>query len=206
MEKMHAVIENLISSDGVGTVLPLRSLAEAVKRVAKSGLYAESDKVGTAVNFNTGCCRDIPEDMLCLKPDDTHLMATHDTDTNTTEIKMSYSHGDKQTPGVCILIIEGFLIFNDEKIADLCHCKYFLTLTREQCWERRSVRTYDPPDVPGYFDQCVWPEYEKHRDEVFRQVPNVILIDGNQNGTSILKQVLLGIIQTACELLQFQKS
>jgi hypothetical protein len=203
MEKMHAGIENLISSDSAKTVLPLRSLVEAVNRVAELPLYAECDNIGTVPNFSTGCYREMPEDMVCLKPDDAQLMATHETDTS--EMRMEYGCGDKQTSGVHILIVEGFLIFNDKKIADLCHCKYFLTLTREQCWARRSVRTYEPPDVPGYFDHCVWPEYEKHRDEVFRQVPNIILIDGTQNRTSVLKQVLLGVTQRACELLQFQK-
>lgn len=207
MEQMHAVIENLLFSDSAETVLPLSGLLEAVYRVAGSPLYVESDKIGTVLNFNTGCHRVIPGDMVNLKPDDTQSMAMRETDTdNTSEIKMAKSSGDKQISGVRILIIEGFLILNDKKIADLCHCKYFLTLTRQQCWERRSVRPYEPPDVPGYFDQCVWPEYEKHRDEVFKQVPNVIVIDGNHNRTSILKEVLLGITQTARELLQLQKS
>jgi nicotinamide/nicotinate riboside kinase len=138
----------------------------------------------------------------------TQSVVTDETDTGNTSsgINTANGCGDKQTSGVHILIIEGFLIFNDKKLADLCHCKYFLTLTREQCWARRSIRTYDPQDVPGYFDQCVWPGYEKHHDEVFKQVPNVIVIDGNQDRTSVLKQVLLGITQTACELLQSQKS
>ncbi|KDR12668.1 Nicotinamide riboside kinase 1, partial [Zootermopsis nevadensis] len=110
-------------------------------------------------------------------------------------IKITNGCDDKQTSGVSILIIEGFLIFNDKKLADLCHRKYFLTLTKEQCWARRHIRTYDPPDVPGYFDQCVWPEYEKHRDQVFKEVPNVILIDGNRDKTSIMRQVLLETVQ-----------
>ncbi|PNF38051.1 hypothetical protein B7P43_G02355 [Cryptotermes secundus] len=208
MEKMHAVIENCLFSDSAKTVLPITSLVEAVNRVAGSPLHAESDKIGTALNINTGCHRAIPEDMVQFKPDGTQSMATCeiDTDNISSKTKMADGHGDKQILGVRILIIEGFLIFNDKKIADLCHCKYFLTLTREQCWARRSVRPYDPPDVPGYFDQCIWPEYEKHRDEVFKQVPNVIVIDGNQNRTSVLKQVLLGITQRAHELLQLQKS
>ncbi|PNF18299.1 hypothetical protein B7P43_G14790 [Cryptotermes secundus] len=71
---------------------------------------------------------------------------------------------------------------------------------------RRGVRTYDPPDVRGYFDQSIWPEYEKHRDEGFKQVPYVTVIDGNQNRTSVLKRVLLGITQRAHELLHLENS
>uniref|UniRef100_A0A914Z913 Molybdopterin synthase catalytic subunit n=1 Tax=Panagrolaimus superbus TaxID=310955 RepID=A0A914Z913_9BILA len=38
----------------------------------------------------------------------------------------------------------------------------FFTMTKEECEKRRSTRSYDPPDRPGYFDQIVWPAYEQH--------------------------------------------
>ncbi|XP_069687897.1 nicotinamide riboside kinase 1 [Periplaneta americana] len=107
---------------------------------------------------------------------------------------------DQTALSIRILIIEGFLIFNDKKLSEMCRLKYFMTLSREQCWARRSVRTYDPPDVPGYFDQCVWPEYEKHRDQVFTQVPNVTVIDGTLDRNNVLKKVLLDVLQAAQEL------
>ena len=65
-----------------------------------------------------------------------------------------------------VLIVEGFLIFDYKPISDLCNLKYFLTLTKEECWNRRKFRVYEPPDVPGYFDDIVWPEYLKHKDAI----------------------------------------
>ncbi|XP_051174682.1 nicotinamide riboside kinase 1 [Leptopilina boulardi] len=61
-----------------------------------------------------------------------------------------------------ILIIEGFLIFDYKPILDLCNLKYFLTLEKEECYNRRKLRVYEPPDVPGYFEKVVWPEYVNH--------------------------------------------
>lgn len=60
-----------------------------------------------------------------------------------------------------ILIIEGFLIFEQPDILDLCDVKYHFHLPYEICYERRKQRVYDPPDVSGYFEMCVWPHYER---------------------------------------------
>jgi uridine kinase len=204
MEQMHTVIENLLS-DSARSVLSFSKLVEVVKSVTGSCLYAESetDKVGTFLNFTDGRCRELPEDTDVSKPNQTQSVVTDETImASTSEVNVITGYDDKQASCLSVLIIEGFLIFNDKKIADLCHRKYFLTLPREECWARRSLKTYDPPDVPGYFDQCVWPEYEKHRDEVYRDVPDVILIDGNRDKTSIMKQVLLEVVQAAHDLLQ----
>lgn len=76
-----------------------------------------------------------------------------------------------------LLILEGFLLLNDHVLSNLCDLQYYLTLTKEQCWERRRVRTYDPPDIPDYFDLVVWPEYEKHRDQILGQ-RNIKFIEG----------------------------
>jgi hypothetical protein len=210
MEGMHATIENLLSSGSTKTVSSFSSLVEAVSRVTGSCPYAASEtgEIGTVPNCTDGSYRDMPEDIENPKPNKIKSVARDETPTDNASsgINTVNDYSDKQATGIHILIIEGFLIFNDKKLADLCHCKYFLTLTRQQCWERRSVRTYDPPDVPGYFDQCIWPEYEKHRDQVFRQVPDVIVIDGNNDRTTVMKQVLLEVVQAAHELLHLQKT
>ena len=41
------------------------------------------------------------------------------------------------------MILEGFLVPNDRYLAEICDLKYFFTLTRNQCWERRSVGTLE---------------------------------------------------------------
>ncbi|XP_046404599.1 nicotinamide riboside kinase 2 [Ischnura elegans] len=65
-----------------------------------------------------------------------------------------------------ILLVEGFLILNYQPTSSLCHLKYYMLLSRAVCTSRRVQRSYDPPDVPGYFEECVWPEHVKYRTEI----------------------------------------
>lgn len=208
MEKMYTVIENILSSNSDQPVTSLDSLIQAANRVTGSQCYAECsmDKNRTFPNVINGCYKKLTEDDPI--PNQSQLVVTDQPVNGTASSQTNTISGytDEQISDLRILIIEGFLIFNDKKLANLCHRKYFLTLTREQCWARRSVRTYDPPDVPGYFDLCVWPEYEKHRDQVFKQVPDITVIDGNRDRTSALKQVLLEIIRTAHALVSLRNT
>ncbi len=61
-----------------------------------------------------------------------------------------------------ILILEGFTIYESEELFKSCDARFFLTLDEETCRRRRSLRNFDPPDGPGYFDYCIWPEYQRH--------------------------------------------
>lgn len=63
-------------------------------------------------------------------------------------------------------IAEGITIFNHERTSKLFRQKFFLTLDHETCADRRSRRSYDPQDVPGYFEEVAWPEYEAILAEV----------------------------------------
>lgn len=88
-----------------------------------------------------------------------------------------------------ILIIEGFLIFNHPQILQLCQIKFHLHLPYEKCYERRIKRIYDPPDVTGYFEMCVWPMYEKHFDE-FKDYDDIYMLNGETPKEKIFKYVL----------------
>lgn len=97
-----------------------------------------------------------------------------------------------------LLILDGFLLFKHKAITNLCDRKYFLTLTREQCWERRKNRIYDPPDVPGYFDKVVWPEYVKYEDEVTRDselYKTIKFIDGSKDMEEIYELIIKEVSQ-----------
>lgn len=91
-----------------------------------------------------------------------------------------------------VLILEGFLLLNDPEIRALCDLRYYLTLTREECWSRRRMRVYDPPDIPGYFDLVVWPQYEKHRDLVLAE-SDVNVFDGSDSPEHTKHRVLSNI-------------
>ncbi|KAH8395355.1 hypothetical protein KR222_010545 [Zaprionus bogoriensis] len=92
-----------------------------------------------------------------------------------------------------VLIIEGFLIFNQPELLALCNLKYHFHLPYEKCYERRLKRTYDPPDVTGYFELCVWPYYEKNFSE-YRDSKDITFLNGETSKDKIFKFVLQRIV------------
>lgn len=86
---------------------------------------------------------------------------------------------ERHTPNskLNILIIEGFLIFNDPFTLDLCNIKFHLHLPYERCYERRIKRVYEPPDVLGYFEMIVWPLYDQHCKE-FAKRTDIMYLNG----------------------------
>ncbi|KAJ3661470.1 hypothetical protein Zmor_005865 [Zophobas morio] len=92
---------------------------------------------------------------------------------------------------VYILIVEGFSIFNYKPLQNAFHLKYYFTLSKEECWQRREQRVYEPPDCPGYFEKCVWPEHEEQLREVREEVTDVKYFDGTSNNA--FESVLLDI-------------
>ena len=95
-----------------------------------------------------------------------------------------------------VLIIEGFTIYNYKPLTDLFHQKYFIDISREVCWDRRKDRVYDPPDVPGYFDKVVWPEYVRHKSEITSDEnfhKTITFLDGTRDINKLCEEVMNGI-------------
>ncbi|XGW24870.1 hypothetical protein V3C99_006377 [Haemonchus contortus] len=59
-------------------------------------------------------------------------------------------------------IVEGNMVTELSQVIALCDRIMFLMLDKETCHNRRIKRTYDPPDMPGYFEKVVWPSYRQH--------------------------------------------
>lgn len=90
-----------------------------------------------------------------------------------------------------VMLLDGFLLFGNTQLAAKCDLRYFFTLTREQCWQRRCNRVYEPPDPPGYFDVCVWPMYESHLKYVKESVANVVFLNGMEDPLeSVLRDIV----------------
>ncbi|XP_076272093.1 nicotinamide riboside kinase 1 [Rhynchophorus ferrugineus] len=94
--------------------------------------------------------------------------------------------------GCHIVIVEGFCILNYKPLADLCDLKYYLTLNYEECFKRRMKRVYEPPDCPGYFEKCAWPEHLKQASEVKQTVQNVKYF--NEDTVNIVDKILSDIV------------
>lgn len=92
---------------------------------------------------------------------------------------------------VNICIIEGFLIYNDERINRFCGLRFHLYLSSDVGFQRRLLRTFkhQNPQPKWYWDNYAWPLYRKYLDEV----PNkseLILINGEDDVDSIFNEAL----------------
>uniref|UniRef100_A0A2L2YLT5 Nicotinamide riboside kinase 1 n=1 Tax=Parasteatoda tepidariorum TaxID=114398 RepID=A0A2L2YLT5_PARTP len=89
-----------------------------------------------------------------------------------------------------LLIVEGHIIFNHPKLRGIFNKKYFLTLNKDECLKRRVTRVYDPPDIPGYFELCVWPMYFTNLEDVKKHCPDVYYLDGTKKREVIFDSVV----------------
>jgi nicotinamide/nicotinate riboside kinase len=117
---------------------------------------------------------------------------------NITDInELKHSLSEKLKTNWEILIVEGFSIFNCKALEKIFHLKYYFTLSKEECFQRRSQRIYEPPDCPGYFEKCVWPEHTKQLEEVQTEVEGVVYLDGRSN--RVLDEVLVDMARIVGE-------
>lgn len=93
-----------------------------------------------------------------------------------------------------VLLIEGFVIFNEPDVLELCHLKYHLHLPFEKCFERRQRREYTPPDVVGYFERCVWPMYLRNFEE-YKDRSDVVVLNGELSSKRTCDYVIASIRQ-----------
>ena len=77
------------------------------------------------------------------------------------------------------IFLDGFLLYEDEKINKLLDRKYFLSLTKEDCWRRRQGRNYCFADSYDYFNHCVWPEFLKYKQKCESKYDDIVYINGS---------------------------
>eukprot|EP01083_Nonionella_stella_P117938 351903_1 len=91
------------------------------------------------------------------------------------------------------VILEGFLLFHDERLVELLDHKFWLEISKKTCHDRR-MRTKTVPEI--YFQKQLWPCYQMYRKRVFK---NKSFVQGltQMNGT-LRTQIIL---QTALKQL-----
>lgn len=91
-----------------------------------------------------------------------------------------------------VLIVEGFLIFNDRVVSRMCQLKFFIHASYGTAFKRRTDRPYDPPDAPGYFAEFVWPWYQRNFDAIECK-HELILLDGDDSAENVFHRILDGV-------------
>jgi len=77
-----------------------------------------------------------------------------------------------------IMIVEGFLLYCDERIYSLFDIKLFVHITHDTCLKRRMSTTRVPQE---YFDKLIWPCYLQYNEIVLnKKISNIFILDGEQ--------------------------
>eukprot|EP01084_Bolivina_argentea_P029289 54351_1 len=106
------------------------------------------------------------------------------------KLKTDVATGVNTNQMIKYLILEGFLLFHDNRIVDLMHYKYWLDINKQTCYNRR-MHTKRVPE--NYFHKNLWPCYQKYRKSVFKNkqlVSEMTQIDGMLRTQTILQTAL----------------
>ena len=88
------------------------------------------------------------------------------------------------------ILLDGFLLYEDKRVYDLCDKKYFLVLNKDECLRRRLSRNYKTEDKPNYFEKCVWVEFLNYKKKCQVSYDDIIYIDGSDTVENIYNSVL----------------
>uniref|UniRef100_A0A915C6W6 Molybdopterin synthase catalytic subunit n=1 Tax=Parascaris univalens TaxID=6257 RepID=A0A915C6W6_PARUN len=108
------------------------------------------------------------------------------------------------------VVVEGNMLTELPLVRSLISRILFLTLDRETCLVRRLQRSdYDPPDEPGYFDQVVWPAYQRHLSnalELMRESGRLTFIDAVTMDTNNEDAVDKFVTDSCVDLVRIQEN
>jgi len=76
-----------------------------------------------------------------------------------------------------VILVDGFFLFKHESLLEKFDLKYFFTLTKEECFERRSKRNYKWVGTTEYFEELVWPNYMSYLHHC-QKINNIVYLDG----------------------------
>ncbi|KAF5279750.1 hypothetical protein FQA39_LY05440 [Lamprigera yunnana] len=174
------------------------TLAEALKRIIPSALLISQDSyfldnddprhvwISELNHVNYDIITSL--DMQQMYKDVCEITSKYNLISDKIDIQTDQETYDNVEEKVCaklsetntkLLILEGFCIFNYKLLSDLCLLKFYFTLSKEECYKRRIKRVYNPPDCPGYFEKCAWPEYLNLYQYVRDNISDTIYFDGS---------------------------
>ncbi|CAD6184451.1 unnamed protein product [Caenorhabditis auriculariae] len=96
------------------------------------------------------------------------------------------------------VIVEGNMLTEWDDLVEMCDRVIFLSMNQETCRRRRLGRTYDPPDVDGYFDDVAWPAYQRHLQRALalaRDDKRISFFDVSSDCDKVTEEALIEMIQ-----------
>jgi uridine kinase len=99
----------------------------------------------------------------------------------------------KQASKYETIILDGFLIFAYDSIS--FDKKYFFTLSKEACLQRRLNRKYKTVGTIEYFESLVWPSYMQYYTYCKKKFNDIVYLDGEMSIELIAQQVKIEIME-----------
>lgn len=87
------------------------------------------------------------------------------------------------------ILLDGFLLYEDKRVYELCDKKFFLLLNKEECLRRRLGRNYVTEDKPHYFDKVVWLEFLNYKKKCQVSYDDIVYMDGSDTVENIFNSV-----------------
>jgi len=92
---------------------------------------------------------------------------------------------DLPAPAMPILIVEGFLLLEFPQIMQQIHAKIFLEIPKQVCKRRRMATKVV---LDEYFEQEVWPNYEKHTLSKIGEHSDILILNGEDDRSTLVSQ------------------
>jgi uridine kinase len=101
---------------------------------------------------------------------------------------------EQEQDRVDYIVLDGFLLYEDELVFNLLDKRYFLYLSREECARRRAKREYVITERPSYFDKYVWREYLKYKEKCEHYLDGhrrtIVFLNGEEPAENNLRFIL----------------
>jgi len=87
-----------------------------------------------------------------------------------------------------IIIVDGFLLYCDERIYSHFDIKLFIDIPRDICLRRRITTKKTPQ---AYFDKLIWPSYQQYNASILNgQLSNVFMLNGERELDEIFSEAV----------------
>jgi uridine kinase len=101
------------------------------------------------------------------------------------KIRSDYDNSSSNKQNTLYAIVEGFLLFADDAVANECDIRIFIRGDQQECQMRREYREGFPKIL---YDCMVWPAYLKYEAEQISRSHHVL--HGSSDRNTILEQAL----------------
>lgn len=81
-------------------------------------------------------------------------------------------------------------------LTEIYESVFYQFVFQNTCLRRRLTRSYEPPDVDGYFDEIAWPAYIQHQKKAFemaRTDPRFSFLDVSSGSDEATEENLMQV-------------